>query len=300
MYIQRLSGSTVSFWKFLIIPIGFALLLLYNFWTTLNSPIDPAIAMQQLIDSLGATTTLAILLSPLALGFWLVLLYGRLVLRMPVLYQFTGRYQFDWSRVGFSFLVWSLVIVLSVGLEYLVQPGNFSVQFNWTKFWPFLLVAVTMIPMQIAFEELLFRGHLTQSIAHKTKSRALALLIPSLLFGLMHIGNPEVSKLGYGLLVYYIGSGLFFGVMTLVDDGMELALGTHAANNLVGAILVSADWTAFNVPSLLRDVSEPSFGFDALVPLLLIYPLVLFVFSKRYGWNNILHKTLGSTDSDVL
>ena len=106
MYIQRLAGSTVSFWKFLIIPVGFALLLLYNFWTTLNSPIDPAIAMQQLIDSLGATTTLAILLSPLALGFWLVLLYGRLVLRMPVLYQFTGRYQFDWSRVGFSFLVW--------------------------------------------------------------------------------------------------------------------------------------------------------------------------------------------------
>lgn len=299
MYIQRLSGSTVSFWKFLLIPFGFALLLLYNFWTTVNSPIEPALAMQQLIESLGATTTLAILLFPLALGFWLVLFYGRWVLKMPVLHQFTGRHQFDWSRVGFSFTIWSLVIILSVGIEYLVKPENFSFQFNWANFWPFLLVALTLIPMQIAFEELLFRGHLTQSIAHKTKSRALALLIPSFLFGLMHIGNPEVSKLGYGLLIYYIGSGLLFGIMTLADDGMELALGTHAANNLVGAILVSADWTAFNVPSLLRDVSEPSFGIDALVPLLLIYPLVLFVFSKRYGWKNVFQKTLGSTDSDV-
>jgi hypothetical protein len=35
------------------------------------------------------------------------------------------------------------------------------------------------------------------------------------------------------MFVYYIGTGLFLGI-TLMDEGMELALGFHAANNLVG------------------------------------------------------------------
>ena len=43
--------------------------------------------------------------------------------------------------------------------------------------------------------------------------------------------NPEVEKLGYLILVYYIGSGLFLGIITLMDEGIELALGFHFANN---------------------------------------------------------------------
>jgi hypothetical protein len=35
------------------------------------------------------------------------------------------------------------------------------------------------------------------------------------------------------MFVYYIGTGLFLGILTLMDEGMELALGFHA-NNLVG------------------------------------------------------------------
>ena len=87
--------------------------------------------------------------------------------------------------------------------------------------------------------------------------------------------------------------------MTLADEGIELALGTHAANNLIGALLVSADWTAFNVPSVLKDVSEPSFGIDALFPLLVVYPLILYVFSKKYQWKNTKQKLFGSTDNDA-
>jgi hypothetical protein len=34
------------------------------------------------------------------------------------------------------------------------------------------------------------------------------------------------------MFVYYIGTGLFLDID--IDEGMELALGFHAANNLVG------------------------------------------------------------------
>jgi hypothetical protein len=42
-----------------------------------------------------------------------------------------------------------------------------------------------------------------------------------------------------------------------MDEGMELALGFHAANNLVGALLVTSDWSAFQTHSIFKDISEP-------------------------------------------
>jgi membrane protease YdiL (CAAX protease family) len=100
----------------------------------------------------------------------------------------------------------------------------------------------------------------------------------------MHIANPEVTKLGYGILVFYIGTGFFLGIITLMDEGLELALGFHAANNLITALLVTADWTAFQTDSIYKDISEPAMGWDAIVPLVVVYPLLLWIFSRKYGW----------------
>ena len=136
----------------------------------------------------------------------------------------------------------------------LYTPENYVWNFDKQKFMTFALIAVLLIPLQTSFEELLFRGHMIQGIGIHTKSRAAALIITSVLFGLMHIANPEVGELGYGILAYYIGTGFLFGIITLMDEGLELVLGFHAANNLIGALLVSAEWTAFRVDSLYIDI----------------------------------------------
>jgi membrane protease YdiL (CAAX protease family) len=120
------------------------------------------------------------------------------------------------------------------------------------------------------------------------------LLITSSIFGLLHIANPEVEKLGYSIMVYYIGTGLFLGIITLMDDGLELALGFHAANNLFTALLVTANWTAFQTHSVLKDVSEPSLGFiDLVLPVFIIFPILLFIFGKKYKWTNWKGKLFG-------
>jgi hypothetical protein len=49
-----------------------------------------------------------------------------------------------------------------------------------------------------------------------------------------------------------------------MDEGMELALGFHAANNLVGALLINSDWSAFQTNSIFKDISEPSAGLDVI------------------------------------
>ena len=108
----------------------------------------------------------------------------------------------------------------------------------------------------------------------------------SIIFGCLHLFNPEVEKLGYGILIYYIGTGIFLGIMTLMDDGIELALGFHAANNLITALLVTSNWTAFQTESILIDISNPSLGVELFLSLFLFYPLFLLIMSKKYSWKN--------------
>ena len=109
----------------------------------------------------------------------------------------------------------------------------------------------------------------------------------------MHIANPEVTKMGNIILLYYIGTGFFLGIITLMDEGLELALGFHLANNLITALMVTANWTAFQTHSVLKDVSDPSIGFEILMPVFVVFPLLLLLFSYKYGWSNWKEKLTG-------
>jgi hypothetical protein len=79
------------------------------------------------------------------------------------------------------------------------------------------------------------------------------------------------------------------GIVTLMDEGMELALGFHAANNLVGALLISSDWSAFQTNSIFKDISEPSAGLDVIFPVV-IYPILLYIFSKKIQLDQLERK----------
>ena len=156
-----------------------------------------------------------------------------------------------------------------------------------------------MIPLQTSFEEYLFRGYLMQGIGVLAKNRWLPLVITSVIFGALHFFNPEVDKIGNIIMVYYIGTGFFLGIMTLMDEGMELALGFHAGNNLVTALLVTADWTVFQTNSVLKDVSDPSAGLDILAPVLIVYPIFLGIMAWRYKWKGWGSKLFGKVTPPV-
>ena len=84
-----------------------------------------------------------------------------------------------------------------------------------------------------------------------------------------------------------------------MDEGMELALGFHAGNNLIAALLVTADWTAFRTESILKDISEPSAGFDVVGPVFIIYPIFLIILAWRYKWTGWKEKLFGKIEEPV-
>jgi membrane protease YdiL (CAAX protease family) len=209
----------------------------------------------------------------------------------------TSRKKVDWKRVFFSFFLWSFFTILSFVVVYLRSPENFIWNFKLVPFLILAAVGAILIPIQTSTEEYVFRGYLMQGFANLALNRWFPLMMTSLIFGLMHIFNPEVAKMGYVIMVYYIGTGLFLGIITLMDEGIELALGFHAANNLIGALLVTSDWSVFQTHSLFKDLSEPSAGLDVILPVVVIYPILLFIFSKKYNWKNWKEKLTGKINA---
>jgi membrane protease YdiL (CAAX protease family) len=180
--------------------------------------------------------------------------------------------------------------------EYIWHPESFEVQFAWGPFLILLLIAALMIPLQTSFEEYFFRGYIMQGLGLMTKTRWVPLVFTSVVFGAMHAFNPEVDKMGSIIMIYYIGTGFFLGVITLMDRGLELALGFHAGNNLIGALLVTADWTAFQTESILKDVSDPSAGIDTVLPVFVIYPFFLWLMARKYNWSDWSNRLFGAVD----
>ena len=207
----------------------------------------------------------------------------------------TSRSKIDFNRIFFSFVLWSTISVVMIILGYFLSPENYVLNFNLIPFLILSLIVLLLIPIQTSAEEYVFRGYLIQNLGIITRNRWFPLIASSLLFGIIHGQNPEIEKFGGVVFIFYIGSGLFAGIMTLMDEGMELALGWHAANNMTIALLVTADWTALQTHSILKDISNPDSLplSEVLIPVLVFFPLVLYIFSKKYGWKDWSEKLLG-------
>lgn len=205
----------------------------------------------------------------------------------------TSRKRIDWSRFIFAFSIWAGFQIITTIVGYFTSPEDFLWNFNLMSFLMLLVIAVVMVPIQTSVEELIFRGYFMQGFGLLAKNKWVPLLVTSVSFGLLHFANPEVDKLGNIVMIYYIGTGLFLGIITLMDEGMELSMGFHAANNLIGALLVTSDWSAFQTDSVFKDVSEPGAGFEVVLPVFIVYPILLFLFSKKYNWTNWKEKLTG-------
>ena len=253
-------------------------------------------ALMSLIDS---NLNLFLMLLSFAIGLLALLFVVKFIHKQTINSLTTSRKKIDWRRFWFSFILWGFVTVIFIVIEFLSSPENYVLNFDLIPFLVLLSIAVIMVPLQTSFEEYLFRGYLMQGLGVLSKSRWVPLFITSIAFGLLHIANPEIEKIGYILLIHYIGTGFLLGIMTLMDEGLELALGFHAANNLIASLLLTADWTAFQTNSILKDVSDPSMGnLEIIFPVFVIYPTILFVLSKKYNWTNWQKKLFGIVKND--
>lgn len=302
MYIEQAYKSQHEFWRYLLgivaVFLGWQVFGGLPLIAALFTKPDPMQILAsgdvgKMSEALGSNLFLFLMLLTFAIGLACLFIWTKLVHRQPIKELTTSRRKVDWGRIFFAFILWSVISATFVFVDIQLSPDDYEFNFNLKPFLILAVISIIFIPIQTSMEEYYLRGYMIQGIGLLAKNRWVPLIFTSILFGLMHILNPEVEKLGYGIMVYYIGTGFFLGILTLMDEGLELPLGFHAANNLTTALLVTADWTAFQTDSLYRDISEPVLGWDVFVPVLVIYPILLVIFSKKYGWTNWKERLFG-------
>ncbi|OUL64060.1 CPBP family intramembrane glutamic endopeptidase [Flavobacterium sp. AJR] len=301
MFLEQGVKEENKFWKYLL---GSVFIITASFVGQI--PLTLAILYQTLINKIPYPTneagimkifesniTLFLILISFAFALAGIYFVVRYIHHQTFLSVTTSRPKVDWNRILFSFLLWGTITAVLTVLFYYLSPEDFVINFKPIPFAILFIIGTLLIPIQTSTEEYVFRGYLMQGFANLARNKWFPLLMTSTIFGVMHIFNPEVSKMGYIVMVYYIGTGLFLGIITLMDEGIELALGFHAANNLVGALLVTSDWSVFQTHSVFKDISEPSAGADIILPVIVIYPIMLYIFSKKYNWTNWKEKLTG-------
>jgi membrane protease YdiL (CAAX protease family) len=243
---------------------------------------------QEFYQTMGHNRFFFWVLLPFLLVFIGLLVHLKKMHRRPIISAFTSKDQFRWKRFFFAFSIIILVMVTIMGLQiyvdYVQQTKVFTFQFQASKFFPLLALSLVMLLIQTACEELIFRSYLLQGLKLRVQRTGTSILISSLMFGLMHIGNPEIQAIGYHMLAYYILSGLFLALITTVDDGLELSIGFHFANNLTAAIFITTDWQVFRTDALFLSHESPGNGWSSILFMLVLYPSLFVLFKRKYKW----------------
>lgn len=302
MFIAQAFKYYHQFWRYLIgsliiivasvigqLPFTFAILYKKGFGILGATEAD----LMQVLDS---NLNLFLLLLSFVFAMGGIVLVTKFLHHQPFVKLTTSREKIDWKRIAFGFTLIALFTIISTYWDYSNNPEHYVLNFKPVSFAILCVIAILMVPIQTSVEEYVFRGYLMQGFGILAKNRWFPLLLTSVIFGGLHFFNPEVDKLGNIIMIYYIGTGLLLGIMTLMDEGMELALGFHAGNNLVGVLLVTADWTAFQTESILKDVSTPTAGFQVILPVIIIYPIFLLIMAKVYKWKNWKEKLIGTIE----
>jgi membrane protease YdiL (CAAX protease family) len=180
-------------------------------------------------------------------------------------------------------IIWASLSGIYLLTDYFKDPANYTFNFNPQSFIILLIISIVLIPFQASFEETLFRGYLAQGVGVLTKNRLLVIFIPSLLFGLMHSFNPEVAEYGFWIVMpQYILFGLVFGIITVLDDGIELAMGAHSANNIFLSVFLTSKASSLQTQALLTQHKINAVA--DLISLGIISVLFIIILSFIYNW----------------
>ncbi len=209
----------------------------------------------------------------------------------------TARNKIDWGRIFWAFGLWMGLTILAETIFYFLTPENYITQFDLGLFIPLVLIALLIMPIQTSFEEIFVRGYLLQGIGLIGVYRMVPLIVTSLVFGTLHMMNPEIESFGLGIMmIFYIGSGIVMGLIALMDEGLELSLGLHAANNIYSTLFVTYAGGALQTPAIFK--TEELDQQLMLMGWLAVSAVFIFLASKKYNWKN-WGKLLGKIDFNI-
>jgi len=200
---------------------------------------DAVLWVSRLVEATTVQGTLILLatfggmaLGPMAAARWLhkrsaAGLFGP---RVRVLRDFVTAAAIVFTVLGVSVLFWSF--------SYDAVPN-----LSWTTWLAVLPLTLLGLLVQTGAEEVLFRGYLQSQLAARFRSPIVWLILPSLVFGIVHL-DPAMGGDSAWLIVGAAGIfGLVAADLTARTGSIGAAWGFHFANNTMAIAVLSTDGT---------------------------------------------------------
>ena len=215
-------------------------------------------------------------------GIWLVLFLNALIKKNRPLFKAYG--------IGckgnnaLNLLIGYLIGIGMNGLAILLawMHGDIKMYFDRFELIPFLILFAAVF-VQSAAEELVCRGFIYQRVLRTYRNKYwLAVIINSVFFGLIHLGNDGVTVMA---IVDLIVTGLLFSAMVYYFDSLWMAMAVHAGWNFTQSILAglpnSGNVVPYSVFKLDAATARDSFfynvafGVEGTIPAIAIQLVVL-------------------------
>lgn len=291
-YLDAALEGKNEWWRYLI-----AVLVILFFWLVLGSiPVVAAVAVVLTDDDpatgvgqfglIGIDPLLNFILLMFSFVAFLagIFIAVRFIHQRPVRSLVTPAPQIDWGRLGQGFGIWIGLAALIALVEAVLFPARYQLTFQAARFLPFVPLVVLFIPMQTTAEELFFRGYVLQGFGRLTRNWFILAFLSGFLFMLPHLANPEVSAGPALLALFYFSLGAFLAIVTLKDNGLELALGVHAGNNLFTALLVNYEGSALPTPAIFTATElDPLFNLVASLAAMAVFYWLVFARRRKQG-----------------
>ena len=201
-------------------------------------------------------------------GIWLVLFLNALIRKNRPLFKAYGTGCKGNNAVN-------LLIGLLIGIDIRIYFDKFAPV-------PFIILFIAVF-VQSAAEEMVCRGFIYQRVLRTYRNRFwLAVIINSVFFGMIHLGNNGISAMA---VVDLVVTGLLFSAMVYYFDSLWMAMAAHAGWNFTQSILAGLPNSGNVVPYSVFRLDAASardsffynvaFGVEGTVPAITVQAVVL-------------------------
>lgn len=272
------------FITFIVMQVVGTIPLLITFFSKIDNQPFTHELFEQIANSISGDLFVLFTGISFLAGFGAFIFCIRYIHKQTITSIITYRTKIDFKRIGWGLLIIILFRVPLFLIELYTYGDSLKWNFEFNSFFLLLLICVIFIPIQAGLEEVFFRGYLLKRFNKKLKKKYLSVLITSVLFTVLHFSNPEAISFGISMFTFYFLTALFLALITIFDNGTELAIGVHAGINIFTLLTITSEWSSFNTSALYLNSSRNAFELDIFLLSLVIYPIIFFIFAKKFHW----------------
>jgi uncharacterized protein len=176
--------------------------------------------------------------------------------------------------------------ILAAGLVPMLLVAPPERQYGLLAWAMWLPVALPALFLQVAGEEILFRGYLQGTLAARYRSRWVWWLLPALLFGALHWNPAEQGGNAWLMVAAAVLMGLVFGDVTARSGSLSLAIGLHFANNAFAMLVVATPSVLSGLALYLSplDADDPAAVRAALIGNIALIAVLYGIYLAAATW----------------